>query len=314
MISSLLLFSFLSLSVWAQPQSGSSPLTTPSENCRCNSKIKDIYEEPLAFNFGPHKGSCVDSCRFRPARLLGTLAKSQKNLELTNILHRGEYWTATVPVDSVIDVSMAFEEFAPRVNHVFLQFHFNPKTPILLKSQRVLANGKLSKETTTIQDLVVSSEGVPPKSGSYSLWEGYQGYYILAHRLQSLDETVAWMVGNKKHPVTQYSVQLNEQERKAALIEALVKTDRESFQTIYYLFTNNCATSAMSTLQAAKPLLQPSWLNPSAWYPKEWSWDLALPVNLPLGTRRVLQSRGWVDLQKSVLWDQRSPAAVTTIQ
>ena len=255
-----------------------SSLRVESSKCACDTKISDPYERPVLFNFGPYQGQCVNSCKYRGVVGLSDDPK-QGELKVANILHENEYWVAQIPTDKALDVSIIFEEFAPRISHVALRFHFSADKPIRLKSQ-------LGSKKTTIQDLFFSAEGTPPRGESYSLMAGARRFYFLSYRFFSLEQAVQSMVISKKHLVKQFHLNLTPSVTKQILLSGLKMSEEKSLNEIYDLFSNNCATSALDLIDK-KTGHQESWF---------WQrWERALPIDLFFGTIHALERRGLLD-------------------
>jgi hypothetical protein len=256
--------------------------------CVCDSSVKDEREETLQFEFGPFKSQCVDTCRFRRAFFL----KNEKTKLVANVLHKGKYWTATIPKNAIEEVDAAFENFLSGISHVILRFRFSKPIKLALQGNK---NGKPQKEQTEIHDLVLSAEGVPPKGHQFSFVESATGQYLLAYRMLSIEDTVTWMIFDKKHSVRQFKLDLNADTRERVFDAGLNLSQASSFNTIYQLFTNNCATSAIDLIDKEHP------------YHHQWNdWlDLvyfqrAVPVSWNFGTLYALGKRGLIN-EKSEL-------------
>ena len=104
-----------------------------------------------------------------------------------NVLHEGKYWIARVPTQRIVEVDIGFEKFLTIVAHVFLQFRFSDDAPIELR-------GQTGPQTATINNLVLSVEGVPPKGHPFSFIESSRSQYLLAYRFLSITDAYAWMV------------------------------------------------------------------------------------------------------------------------
>lgn len=215
-------------------------LTESAPDCICENGTKIPFEEPIKYGFGPYKGQCVDSCRFRPLHVL-----SEKNgtIEIANIIHKGVFWKAEIVARDVEHVDMGLEDFMRGISHVILRFRF--KDPQAVKLTPLVGNGKAEY----IQDIVVSAEGVPPKGLSYNLSDGAFGNYLIVYRVLSLNDTIAWMVVDKQHRVSQRRLSLQPDQGAKLLRLALQRSADIGFTQKYDLFTNNCATSAIGLVE-----------------------------------------------------------------
>jgi hypothetical protein len=251
------------------------PLSVASSSCQCKADRHDPLEEPIRFAFGKFSGQCVDSCRFRRARVL---SDSGSVLEVGNILHLGHYVTAKIRPSQVVSVEAGFERFAPGVDHVLLKF--NLRSEVSLRSQ----DGETAPAVT--RSIVISSEGVPPKGTHYSLTDGYFGHYLLAHRVVTGEEFGHW-IAKLKHPLRLIPLALSKQAAGNVLAHGLRRSEAESFQSAYQLFANNCSTAALSLLDAEIKFHSQNW-DPAHWE----EFEAALPIAGPLGTEHALGYRG----------------------
>jgi hypothetical protein len=251
------------------------PLSVASSLCQCKADPHDPLEEPIRFAFGKFSGQCVDSCRFRRARVL---SDSGSVLEVGNILHLGHFVTAKIRPGQVLSVEAGFERFAPGVDHVLLKF--NLRSDLFLRSQ--------DSETATAvtRSIVISSEGVPPKGTHYSLTDGYLGQYLLAHRVVTGEELGHW-IAKLKHPLRLIPLALSKQAAGNVLAHGLRRSEAESFQSAYQLVANNCSTAALSLLDAETKFHSQNW-DPIHWE----EFEAALPIAGPLGTEHALGYRG----------------------
>lgn len=105
------------ISIEAHSLSSKQMLARPNMQCACSPDKKDMLEEPQAFAFGKFEGQCIDSCRFRRVRVL---KKTAKQIDFGNILHLGEFYSGSTPLDDIVSAEIGFEEFALGIYHIFL--------------------------------------------------------------------------------------------------------------------------------------------------------------------------------------------------
>lgn len=275
----LLIFLALISSATAAP----APLTKPDAGCACDPKVADPLEEPIRFAYGKFTGECVDSCRFRRARILEDKGGV---LKVGNVLHKGKYLTAEIDPSKVSQVQAGFERFAPGVDHVFLRFELSEDVPLFAQNGK----GPAVDHTRT---LVISSEGVPPKKHRYSLLEGYFGYYLLNDRVVSGEELGAW-VKKLLHPTQVYDLHLTPAQAAAVLARGLLRSEAESFRSAYRLFGNNCSTSALALLDAETGYKREGW-DP---FQLE-AFEEALPLAGYFGTAHALLGRKLIESQSA---------------
>lgn len=269
------LFGFL-ISVNGYSLSGTQVLARPNIQCVCSSDKKDMLEEPQAFAFGKFDGQCIDSCRFRRARVL---KKTDRQLDIGNVFHLGGFYSTSVPLENIVSTEIGFEEFTAGIYHIFLRFEL--KEPILLRSQ----TDKKNKETS--KSLVISAEGVPPKGRKYSLFEAFFDRYLFAIRVTTGEEMQRWIT-DLKHPVSFYPLKMSAGQSAHTFKRGIEESESKGVNTGYRLFTNNCSTLALSLIdQETGYLMTPGFLN--------WNkFEMALPIKAPIGTFRALVTRNLV--------------------
>lgn len=264
------------------------PLVTYSPNCICDPNIVDRLENPKQISFGAFNGQCVDSCKYRRSKL----AKATKNnyskhvhFHLTNLLHENQYWTAQIPVDAVQTAQIGFEEFIPGIYHVFLVFNFPENQPVRLQSQL------RSNSSTQTQTLVLSAEGIPPKNGEYNFIDAYMGRYVTGVRMMSLDQIVHWSVKIKNRQLVLYTFEKGPQEIAHLLKTGLLESEKNSFDTVYDLFKNNCATNTMDWIDQVFTPERPQF---PIYYSLIYPIERAIPIRGPFSTFDVLVSRNLI--------------------
>lgn len=273
----VVVFVFLVSTAWAFP-ARAQRLFEIDRTCACDPKAQDFLEEPIRFAFGKFQGQCVDSCRFRRARIL---RERSQEIIVGNVLHLGKFVRARIRLDEIESVQAGFERFAPGVDHVFLLFSLLADAPLRSQDGRSTFLG-------TTRRIVLSSEGVAPKGHDYSLSEGYQGHYLLDHRLVTGEEMAAW-IGKLNHPLRLVTLNLSGAEAARLLARGIERSDAESFESSYQLFRNNCSTSALSLLDWETGFRKLNW-DPLHWEELE----AALPIAGPFGTAHALAYRGLV--------------------
>ncbi len=234
------------------------PLTRIEAECACKAQRPEAFEAPVQFEFGAFAGQCVDSCRYRGAV---PLKKNGSRQIVANLLHDDQYWTASIPTGAVSDVSIGFEEFLPRVYHVFLRFHFSKGSPVYLYKQSLNPIDGL-KPSHVLHDVVISAEGVPAKGQAYNLMQSSMGNYLLVYRLTSVTGFSDLAIGKLGHKIKQYRVHLDAKARSEALKAGLQTSYAKSFNTVYGILWNNCATSALNLIAAggALPTVAMDWV------------------------------------------------------
>lgn len=230
------LISILCIWLAADSQAALAPVSGPvsriSADCGCEQTPNDPFDPALQFNFGYYRGQCVNTCLFRSAKVLSV---GRGHIKIANLLHLDRFYTADIPLNSISEVDMGFEEFLTGISHVYLRFRFSK--PV-----------RLGDGETNTSDVIISAEGVPPKGEPYKFVESTLGRYLLAYRILSVEEAQARMVKRLHHSIKQFKLSLTPEQQRNLLLKGLAKSEERSFNTKYDLLYNNCATSAVDLL------------------------------------------------------------------
>jgi hypothetical protein len=265
-------------------------LTVKNVNCVCKADVIDPLEEPISFNFGKFKGQCVDSCRFRSARILynqtDTQQPSPNEIRIGNILHIGIFREALIPFNNLQYVEAGFEEFMPSIYHVFLKFQFDEKTePIKLINQ---VNPKAPVIET--HSLVISPEAVPAVGHKFSLFGGYMGDFLLAIRVISWDEMQSRILKTNR-TIKLFKLNLSKAQALQLFIHGIDESNKLRLENNYFLFSNNCSTTSLNLLDFILNNGKKTSLS-------DWTrFEEALPISGPFGTLHALKKRKLVKEQ-----------------
>lgn len=207
------------------------PLVKPNELCRCEDpQTRHNQQPPLSYSFGRHQGKCIDDCTFRMSNLKIDRAGIAK---LTNIIHKNNFHDFKFHLDDIESVSILFEYFTTKIQHVAVIFH--------LKSQREKG----------IDSFVISPEGVPPKNYNYSFIDGLRGHYVLTYQVYSLEH---YLENAKEQGYTLKLKQSNLSKKEAikALKNVVSKIQNDSFTIKYDLLNNNCASRSIDIISSTR--------------------------------------------------------------
>lgn len=260
------------------PPTWSQSYVSPHSDCFCKTTPQDPFDTSFAFNSGPFKGRCVDSCRYRPARIL---SQSTTSLHISNILHKGVYYSTKIPMSHLIQASVGFERFRPSLFHVFLKFDFNKKLPALHLIPTIPGHTHIKTH-----QLILSSEAVPPQSEQFSFIHSLIGRYPIVHRVTTAEEFQYW-AASKNHPVEFFPLKVTQVEIQKAFRKAIDRSHSSGLQDRYKLFTNNCVTSALGFFEWDSSTLGIS-------YP--------LSIDAPWSTKASLLKSQLID-QKGLTWE-----------
>ncbi len=255
------------------------PLVIKSSLCACAESIQDPFEFPSHYNYGKNKSLCVDSCRFRPVKII---QNSTQDIEIANILHHAKFYRSKINLNLIKSAEIGFEEFTAGVRHVVLKFNF--KENLILSEQT-----NSEKVSTRADSIIISAEGVPGKGRDYSLLEGFNGEYLVVTRVLTLSEYLRWTT-SLKNPLIFYPLNLSGNQVEAAFNKAIKASEQNGLQEKYQLFTNNCSSKAYSFL-GLKPFEKLELAQKIA---------LALPIAGPISTYEFLRTEKLISLSDLV--------------
>ncbi|NJM10355.1 MAG: DUF4105 domain-containing protein [Bdellovibrionaceae bacterium] len=266
-------------------------LVIESADCICDLDKNDKLAGPAQINFGTFAGQCVDSCRFRKSIRLRpktpVVGVNEASVTISNFMHDNTYWKAKIPVSKVESVDVGFEEFRPGIFHVFLLFHFPKDNQIALYPQ----GDQNRRSPKRISTLVISPEGIPPKKGAYNLIDAFMERYPIGIRMLSKDQVISWSITKLKHSVETFNLLITAEQVREILRHGLARSDQNSFNIKYGLFSNNCATNVVDLIDAVvKPETSKAPLYFSFLYP----FERALSIAGPVGTFKILYSRNLI--------------------
>ena len=189
---------------------------------------------------GRFKGQAID---MRSRRSVEIIAENDDYFIVDYFYHRGRYFSARLPKDGVNEIQGQRFNFSnsslynPLVNHAQVRFTMDPDKPIQLYP---LGTGEYDSPTFIIHNFSYSVEVVGPRRATWSLRTAF-GDFISAHRLLSIEEVIYERIILGKYKVIQSPpLQLNQQQRNAALEMVLRRCDAAGMSERYYLFKLRC--------------------------------------------------------------------------
>ena len=249
----------------------------PASDCACDPALPDSYENPIRFGYGQYAGLCVNTCHFRAVHQLSNTAE---HFRFNNLYHDYKYWIADLNNSKIEYADLLLERFTVGVDHVMLRLHLAKDSPAILNSQTQ------ANTTTVTNDIIISIEGVPPKGVQGHLWEGMKGSYLLVYRVLSLYQIADWAIKKHHHPIRQFRLNIDKNNLEQIVERAMRESEKKSFQEAYFLFSENCATNAISLTET------PSYL----------SFEEGFSASLPLfNTVHALSNKGKIDESNRLL-------------
>jgi hypothetical protein len=184
--------------------------------------------------------------------------------------HEGKFWRAIIPLDGVDRVcgqafnfskpktrrgengpEIVFDKYGlprrtiPILNHVQSRFTLRPDQPIELYPLR---SNEFGAPAHRIHDIIYSFEAVGPVGITFNIRDGLAGNVMSAHRFMSIQEMVFERLVVENQYVTESPpLSLDEREKRALLIESLLRSHRAGMTERYYIYricgTNNCTSA-----------------------------------------------------------------------
>lgn len=210
-----------------------------SPSCRCDAR--DPYDQGPVMPQGRHKGVCQDTCYFRGLVLLPS--ENPEIFRVANIRHRGVFYTADIPADAIDEVIWQIVDAPNAMNFPagHTETRWRLKKPLSLTPQ---IPGKGTP--TTVMNLIFSIEGAYPEGVDFNLFTGgMKGDYVIAYRLRTIDDLLPETVqGSPFKEVMQYSVILNDAQKRGILKNSLEAANAAGPFQIYNSVHKNCSTEA----------------------------------------------------------------------
>lgn len=222
-------------------------------NGECVSDPKDVYSAGVKMPSGPYRGQCINTSGKRAIRIL---RDSTEGLKIANFRHKGKFWNAWIPKNSVEAVEFVFVDLnvqqvsrlGVNIFHNHLRLLFKKNHPITLTSQ-FSPRGEVK---ATVRDVILSVNYMAPTGVEYSAIKGLNSKeYLSAIQLYSTaDEAKARFVEQKVNAFTT-RLSINERQAWYLLRTALLKSHNTQYSVPYQTWDANCATAAFDMLDYA---------------------------------------------------------------
>lgn len=261
-------------------------LTDYHPDCACELSHHDPFESPQKYIQGKFKGQCVDMCRFRPAVILEEI--KDRTLHIANIKGLPGYYSGQINPYDFDYLEVSFENFAPGIHHVYLQFHLKKSAPDL-KMHRQGEQGRLTQTTRTI---VLSGEGVLPKNMKHKLIDGYFKTYPIITRVLTGEAMEDWIL-NLGHTITTYPIKISPDKIAKILKYGILKSSQDSYAPTYNLFNQNCATTMLDLIYSQIYSQDNTIKKLSSWE----SYLSKFPLSFSIGTLGALIAQGLVSIE-----------------
>ena len=220
--------------------------------------------------------------------------------------HRGQFWTAVVPLDGVAEILGQAFNFSkmktrrgedgpepvydeagipkrrlPMLNHLQSRFRFRPDCSVDLYPLETETAGQPQMQ---VHDIIYSVEAVGPPGINFNFRDAINGSLISAHRFLSTEEMVfERIVCESQYVLESPPLPLNAAQRRSLLTTSLRRSHRAGMQEPYYLYrcgrTNNCTSNPFQLLDKSVQYTWRQWLG-------------AMLFRLPISPRTYLRVRG----------------------
>lgn len=212
---------------------------------KCIADENDGYDLGYVMDVGPNKGECM-STKARPVfQTEESLERPifKKNWQVANISHRGEFYTAEIPVRGIEKVIFQVETFEAPVPaaHTQIRIKFYDHSPVLLKNQ----NSASSSREAVTHDLVLSVEAIGEKGYNYDIFKGLGKNLKTVYRIKTLESFVDRVIVGKGSKVMQWELDLNKSEKMNFLKNYINYSAKKGFSDVYNTIKLNCTTELL---------------------------------------------------------------------
>jgi len=203
------------------------------------------------------------------------IVETDTHVTVDRFYHEGKFWTATIPLDVVNVVSGQMFNFSkartrrtsagvevlrdkdglpkrrmPFLNHVQSRFRLSDDDSVCLYP---LGTRKFDEPAHRIHDFVCSFEAAGPAGVKFNVRDALAGHLVSAHRFLSTQEMVFERIVVEGKILTESApLPLDDQQRRAVLVESLRKSHHAGMMQPYYLLrpfgTNNCTSTPFHIL------------------------------------------------------------------
>ena len=158
---------------------------TLSEECISNHN--DPYDLGYVMDIGENKGQCM-STKGRPVmQTEESLSRpiSKRLMQLANVSHKGEFYTAEIPVQKIEDVIFQVETFDAPVPaaHTQIRLKFFDDSPVVLKNQ----NSESENSEFITNNLILSVEAIGEEGYEYDIFKGLGKNLKTVYRVKTLE-------------------------------------------------------------------------------------------------------------------------------
>jgi hypothetical protein len=200
----------------------------------------DPYKPHFTFQKGPQKGKEVDVSFRRSIQVLNEDSKTE-TVTVANFMHNDQFHIATIPLNGVEQMIFHIDWFNSSVPaaHTEIRIRFKADMPIIIRPQLKSAQGEAP---VAIREMVLSIEAVKGKSSAMALIAGFARNYAIAYRFLSLKDKRRDLVDTVHEKVSQYVLNLNADQQKTILKNAIEVSDKSGVHVFYNTWERNCTT------------------------------------------------------------------------
>jgi len=215
----------------------------------CSFDAEDPFEPRTRFAYGPWEGECHDTRKRRPVIALtaaetADLDVPDRWIALANVYHRDAFWTAVIPIETIVDIYFQLEYFPAIVPAGHTQLRVDFKLPVRLYGQSTEVRGEYDET----QQLVLSAEAVTRKGDAYDLLRGTRNHFAVALRVTTLEARFQSMVMEKDHYVEQWQLLLTGMEKEKIFRWYIADSEAFGMDEPYHTIFRNCTTELIRIL------------------------------------------------------------------
>ncbi len=217
----------------------------------------DAYQGVARMPSGPFKGKILNTSETRStrdlnpdeARKLGI--NTDENIAVANFKHKGKFWIAVFPKDSVQKTILQYEiiKKTPPLEHAQLRFILNSQVQLIDQS-----NPEHIEKIPGDFVFYTSRAQVQGLKAEFSATNGVRNHYAIGYMLESVEEATKRPL-LKGHPTEQYDLGFSPQKSLELLNRGIKFSTSSGLTQMYHTFFRTCNNFTLALLsgESASP-------------------------------------------------------------
>lgn len=209
-------------------------------NADCISNPNDPYDLGYVMDVGENKGECMATHARPVMQTEESLSRPiyKNSVQLANVSHKGEFYTAEIPMHGIEDVIFQVETFEAPVPaaHTQIRLKFLENSPVTLINQDPTSE---NSEFVT-HNLIFSVEAIGEEGYEYDIFKGLGKNMKTVYRVKTLEGFVERVVVGKGSQVKQWKMKLDKSEKRKLLMNYTFYSAKKGFSDIYNTVKLNC--------------------------------------------------------------------------